>query len=61
MSSQESETFKYIGLYIDQKYDVIKLHQIPYINELKGCVIEKSSKELQHAKLTIVKLISYEG
>ena len=51
-SSQESETFKYIGLYIDQKNDVISLHQIPYINELKECDIDKSRKELQHAKLT---------
>ena len=52
MSSQESETFKYLGLYIDKKNDVITLHQIPYINKLKECDIEKSSKELRHAKLT---------
>ena len=51
-SSQESETFKYLGLYIDQKNDVIMLHQIPYINELKECDIKKSCKELQHVKLT---------
>ena len=52
MSSQESETFKYLGLYNDQKSNVITLHQIPYINELKECDIEKSHKELQNAKLT---------
>ena len=40
MSSQESETFKYLGLHTDQKNDVITLHQIPYINELKEWVIE---------------------
>ena len=33
--SQESEKFKYLGLY----NDVIMLHQIPYINELKECDI----------------------
>ena len=52
VNSQESETFEYLGLYIDQKNDVIKLHQIPYINKLKECIIEKSRKELQHAKPT---------
>ena len=52
VSSQESETFKYLGLYIDQKNDVITLHQIPDINKLKECDIENSCKELQHAKLT---------
>ena len=52
VSSQESETFKYLGLYIDQKNEVITLRQIPYINELKECDIEKSRKELQHAKVT---------
>ena len=51
VSSQESETFKYLGLYIDQKNNVITLHQIPYINKLKECDIENSYKELQHAKL----------
>ena len=51
-SSPESETFKYLGLYIDQKNDVIMIHQIPYINELKECDIKKSCKELQHVKLT---------
>ena len=51
VSSQESETFKYLGLYIDQKNEVITLRQIPYINELKECDIEKSRKELQHVKL----------
>ena len=34
------------------KNDVIKLRQIPYINKLKECDIEKSCEELQHAKLT---------
>ena len=32
VSSQESEPFKYLGVYIDQKNDVITLHQIPYIS-----------------------------
>ena len=35
-----------------KKNNVITLHQIPYINELKECDIEKSRKELQYAKLT---------
>ena len=52
VSSQESETFKYLGLDIDQKNHVITLHQISYKNELKECDIEKSRKELQHVKLT---------
>ena len=52
VSSQESETFKCLGLYIDQKNNVITLQQILYINELKKCDIENSCKELQHAKST---------
>ena len=52
VSSQEPEIFKYLGLYIDKKNDATTLHQIPYIDELKECDIEKSRKELQHAKLT---------
>ena len=44
VSSQESETFKYLGLYTDQK--MTSLHSNTIINELKEGDIEKSRKEL---------------
>lgn len=46
-SLQEYETFPYLGPYIKQKDGVISAHQIPYINDLQKCVIEKGWKELQ--------------
>ena len=35
ISSEECETFKYLGLYVQQKDGEIAIHQVPYINELK--------------------------
>ena len=53
ISWEEHETFKYLGLYVNQ-YDkgIIEMQQIPYIDELKEYFIKKSQHELPNARLT---------
>ena len=51
INSEKCETFKYLGLYVQQKDGEITIHQVPYMNELKELQIEKSRKEMPDAHL----------
>ena len=46
ISSEEHETFKYLGPYVSQNDKVIIIQKIPYIDELKECLIEKSGRKI---------------
>ena len=50
INSEECETIKYLGLYVQQKDGEITIHQVPYTNELKEFQIEKSRKEAHLTK-----------
>ena len=52
ISSGECETFKYLGLYVQQKNGEITIQQVPYTDELKELQIEKPCKEMSDAHLT---------
>ena len=53
ISSEEDETFTYLGLYVQHRKDRENtIQKIPYINELKELQIKKSRKEMSDAQLT---------
>lgn len=53
ISWEEHETFKHLGLYVNQNdKGIIEIQQIPYIDELKEYFIKKSQHELPNAQLT---------
>ena len=53
ISWEEHETFKHLGLYVNQNdKGIIEIQQIPYIHELKEYFIKKSQHELPNAQLT---------
>lgn len=53
VSLQEFEIFKYLGLYIEQKDNIIRVNPILYICKLTDCIFDKSCKDMQNAKLRL--------
>ena len=52
ISPEECETFKHLGLYVQQNDGEIIVHKVQYINELKEYQIEKPCKKIPDAHLT---------
>ena len=52
ISSEEHETFKYLGPSVSQNDKVIIIQQIRYIDKLKAFVIEKLRRKMRNAQLT---------